>query len=164
MNTLKNIPSLDVAKFLCALLILFYHYNSVQTDYCTIHPPIPQSKALELQKKADILLFLEDVDGPDAKVARLSFSTKLTDYLSTGKCILAIGNKETAPMEYLSKNHAAIVAESLHEVEQRLHDILENPTTMQQTAQKAAKLAIENHHPDKIKSLFYTTLNHVLQS
>lgn len=35
MNTLKNIPSLDLAKFLCALLILFYHYFSEQPN------PIP---------------------------------------------------------------------------------------------------------------------------
>lgn len=35
MNTLKNIPSLDLAKFLCALLILFYHYFSEQSN------PIP---------------------------------------------------------------------------------------------------------------------------
>ena len=78
--------------------------SQVDGEICRIHPPIPQAEVLEKQREADLLLFLEDIDGPDARVARLSFSTKITDYLSAGKCILAVGNPDTAPMQYFREN------------------------------------------------------------
>ena len=60
--------------------------EKIDPAVCCIHPPIPQAEVLVKQKAADVLLFLEDIDGPHAKTARLSFSTKITDYLSAGKC------------------------------------------------------------------------------
>ena len=52
------------------------------------------------------MLFAEAVDGEAAKISRLSFSTKLTDYFASGKCIFAVGNEDTAPMEYLKNEDA----------------------------------------------------------
>ena len=49
-------------------------------DFCKIHPPIPQAEVLQLQKEADVLLFLEDLSDENL-MARLSFSTKITSTL-----------------------------------------------------------------------------------
>ena len=107
------------------------------------------------------LLFLEDIDGPDAKVARLSFSTKLTDYLSAGKCILAIGNKDTAPMEYLEHNNAALVADSKATIMELLTKIISNPNLCVQIASNAANLGISNHHPDMVAETFRGVIQEV---
>ena len=52
---------------------------------CQLHAPVSQQDVLKLQKDADILLFVESMSNRDL-TARLSFSTKLTDYFSAGNC------------------------------------------------------------------------------
>ena len=126
---------------------------------CHIHAPVPQSEVLELQKAADALLFLEDIDGPDAHVARLSFSTKTTDYLSSGKCIVAVGNSDTAPMQYFIQHNAALVAESEKEIYDVLCRIYDAKDVLVDYAQNAAEVGIKNHNKEKIQSIFDEVLD-----
>lgn len=134
----------------------------IQNDYCRIHEPIPQSEALRLQNEADILLFLEDIDGRDAKIARLSFSTKITDYLSTGSCIFAIGNTETAPMQYFIENDAAIVCGNDEEIVRNLKRICSDPTVIDGFAERACIAAKKNHDPAATKDTFSRTIEKAL--
>ena len=135
---------------------------AIENQWCVIHPPVPQSDVLRLQKEADILLFLEDIDGPDAKVARLSFSTKTTDYLSAGKCIFAVGNPDTAPMDYFIKNNAAITASSEKEITDKLLAIIEQPDLMITFAKNACECGLKNHNIAVIQKTFDETLNSII--
>ena len=127
---------------------------SIQNEYCHIHKPITQEEALQKQNEADILLFLEDIDGKDANIARLSFSTKITDYLSTGKCIFAIGNKGTAPMQYFVENDAAVVCGNDDEIASNLEKLCNDWTMIDEYAQKATFSAKNNHNPAHILKVF----------
>ena len=146
-----------------------YTNSNLEADYlkkidptvCTIYPPIPQAEVLEKQKDADVLLFLEDVDGPDANVARLSFSTKITDYLSAGKCILAVGNPETAPMKYFADNKAAIVCGSETDIYDALVCLSESPEVIIAYAENAAKVGLKNHSKEDIKHTFDEVIERV---
>ena len=122
----------------------------ISPDVCTMHPPVTQGRVLELQREADVLLFLEGMSGPDSKIARLSFSTKITDYLSSGRCILAIGCADTAPMEYFSTNDSAIVATSDKEIKAAVEKILTDPKIIMEYAENAHRCGIENHGKEKI--------------
>jgi len=128
--------------------------DKIQNEYCRIHKPISQKEALKRQREADILLFAEDIDGKDAKVARLSFSTKITDYLSTGKCIFAVGNKETAPMQYFVENGAAIVCGNDSEILNNLQKICGDINVVDEFAEKATAAARRNHAPESIRKVF----------
>lgn len=136
--------------------------QALECDFCRIHPPISQAEVLALQKEADVLLFLEDIDGPDAKIARLSFSTKITDYLSAGKCILAIGCSDTAPMQYFIKNQAAIVATNEQEIQERLLEIAENAELLVDYAKRACEIGIKNHNKEDILRTVDATIRQVL--
>lgn len=136
--------------------------HSIKCNFCHIHPPIPKEEVLKLQKTADILLFLEDIDGPYAKTARLSFSTKITDYLSAGKSILAIGCDDTAPMQYFIKNQAAIVATSEKEIEERFADIVQNTDILVEYARRACEIAKKNHNKEDILRTVDSTIRQVL--
>ncbi len=135
----------------------------IENGFCAVHPPIPQSEVIKLQGEADILLFLEDIDGPDANVARLSFSTKLTDYLSAGKCIFAVGNTDTAPMRYLSEERAALAAAGEADIFAALRKLAECPELVREYAESAARVGINNHSPERVKEVFKDTLNEVLK-
>lgn len=130
----------------------------IDSDICRIHDPIPQSMVLEKQRKADVLLFLEDIDGKDAKVARLSFSTKITDYLSAGKCIFAVGNRDTAPMQYFIENNAAVVCTNDDEILQNLKALSEDMSLLDTFARNACISAKKNHNPENIHKIFDTVI------
>ena len=136
--------------------------NVLNCDYCNIHAPVPQSEVLEIQRKSDMMLFVEDIDGKDAKIARLSFSTKITDYLSSGKCIFAVGCKETAPMQYFIKNNAAVVAANDNEIKEKLEMLVNNLDLLSQCAEQSRKLGLENHSEERILSIFDTVIKSVL--
>lgn len=128
------------------------HFNK---PYVRLHPPIPQSEVLKEQQKTDILLFLEALSGEFINSARLSFSTKITDYLSCGKPILAIGSKEACPIEYFIENDAALTACNEKQIEKVLKDISENPQILNQYAKNACACGMKNHAPEKILNTFH---------
>ncbi len=124
--------------------------EQLSCDFCTLRAPVPQSEVLNLQEQADILLFLEDIDGPDAKTARLSFSTKITDYLSSGKCIFAVGCMDTAPMQYFLSNQAAIIASTQKDMVKQLKDVLEDHDILKKYAKQACECGMKNHKKEAV--------------
>lgn len=117
---------------------------------------VTQDKIAEIQTNADILLFAEAIAGNHKYDARLSFSTKIVDYLAAGKCILAIGPQNIAPIEYLVDNNCALVASN----REMLFDILNNqltPALVKEFAVKAYNIALENHDIARIQKKLYET-------
>ena len=137
--------------------------KALDCGYCHIHEPIPQAEVFKLQAEADILLFLEDVDGKDAHTARLSFSTKITDYLSASKCVLAVGCMETAPMRYFKDNGAAIVATTIEEIREKLIEIENDSSIVETYAKASCECGIKNHNKEEILSLVNKSIDGVLE-
>lgn len=136
--------------------------GELKYDYLHIHTAVEQKYVSDLQKNADILLFLEDVDGADALTARLSFSTKIVDYLSASKCIFAIGNMETAPMQYFKKNNAALLAQSVNDIEQKLKTLLEEPSIIENMSYNAYLCGQKNHMEDKVLGIVDNSIQSLL--
>ena len=95
----------------------------------------------------------------NAKTARLSFSTKLTDYFRSGKCILAVGNGDTAPMEYLKEKDAAICASNSEEIINAIKLLTENGEVIPEYAQKAYNCGKENHDKKEIQKRLFEKIN-----
>ncbi|MCR4720057.1 MAG: hypothetical protein K5768_10560 [Firmicutes bacterium] len=124
--------------------------SELQYSYLNIHTAVEQKYIADLQQNADILLFLEDVDGDDALTARLSFSTKIVDYLSASRCILAVGNMETAPMQYFKENNAALLAQSTYDIEKTLKMVAEDLDIVEEMAYNAYLCGQKNHSEGKV--------------
>ena len=120
-----------------------------RTGFCHIHPPVPQTKVFELQMQADVLLFLESLSNKDL-TARLSFSTKLTDYFAAGKCIWAVGNDDLGPMSYLRNQSAGIVCGSESEISQAIASLITSPQFINEYALNAYKCGVENHNKESV--------------
>lgn len=133
------------------------------SEFVNLKGTVTQEEVLQLQKQADILLFVEALSGSDSKVARLSFSTKITDYLYSGKCIFAIGAADVAPMEYLKAQDAAIIATSQEEMYSKLVDIIENPEIIMQKAKNAFDCGKRNHNRKDIEEKIEKTFLRVLK-
>lgn len=69
------------------------------------------SQIADIYAKADILLHVESFDKKAMAATKYSFSTKIPEYLSAGKCVLAVGPDEVASIRYL-KNVACVIHDS----------------------------------------------------
>lgn len=110
---------------------------------CEIKGSIPQSQVFEEQLKSDVLVFVESFEN---KTARLSFSTKLTDYLSSGRCILAIGPDDISSMEYLSSEDAAITCFNETDLYNKVGQIINTPDIIDTYAEKSWACGVRNHN------------------
>ena len=100
-------------------------------------------------------------DGLEKKyryMARLSFSTKLTDYFKSGKCILAIGDKDIAPIKYLKENDAGIVITEYQQIKDKLQKLIVQRDLIQKYGRNAFECGRKNHNEKDIKRIFVETL------
>ena len=128
-----------------------------------LHPGVSKEEVVALQAQADVLLFVEALRGKYRNAARLSFSTKLTDYFAAGKCILAIAPSDIAPTEYLVYRDAALVADSYEEIVLLLKKISENPEIIQEYGKKALDCGIQYHEKKKVLSTFVETVRNAVK-
>lgn len=107
-------------------------------------------RIIELQGEADILVYAETLKKPCCRQARLSFSTKLTDYFAVGKCIFALGVEDIAPIEYLRDEDAALVVTSYGDIEEKLRELCDNPELVAEYGKKAFECGKRNHSSEKV--------------
>lgn len=130
--------------------------KDMETSNSQIHDAVSQAEIFKLQRAADVLLFLEDV-SEDNLIARLSFSTKITDYYSAGKCIFAVGNKDLAPMELLKELDSALIANTATEVATCVNQ-LKNKEIIRYYAERSYAIGREQHSISNIKKIFWDVL------
>jgi hypothetical protein len=106
----------------------------------------------------DVVVFVESFEPQFCNVARLSFSTKICDYLASGKCILAIGPGNIAPIEYLVEENAAVVASTKNEVMKAIIG-LANIETVKKYIDQARKCTAKNHNRQRMNELIYKRLS-----
>ena len=133
-----------------------YVYSRLNVDGCSrVRGAVSQEKVFEIQKDADVLVFAEALEGPNKYSARLSFSTKITDYFGSGKCIFAIGPRDIAPIEYLIENNCAIVATNKDEIYEKLKMIVKYENIINEYAFNSYNIGYEKHNEVDIKKKLY---------
>lgn len=131
---------------------------------CCVKGALTLQQVQKVQKEADILVFVESLEKKYKYTARLSFSTKITDYLKSGKCIFAIGDKEIAPIDYFNRFDSAITASSYSEITQQLDRLIQHPEIINEYAQKGYRCGLEHHEHRKMDELLIHTLSEAADS
>jgi len=112
---------------------------------CLVKGALKLDEVQEVQKNADILVFVESLENKYKNIARLSFSTKITDYLKNGKCIFAIGDKDIAPIDYFNRYDSAVTASDYNEIADKLEWLIKNPEKISEYSKKAYDCGKEHH-------------------
>lgn len=123
-----------------------------------LYGPVTYSELPSIYNDSDIVLFVESLDERYKHVARLSFSTKLTDYMASGRCIFAVGASDIAPIEYLRESNMAMTCSSENEIEDKLKQLLANSEKITEYAHAAAKQGIEYHDARLMHERLYNAL------
>lgn len=130
-------------------------------DHCNgvkICKAVPYNEVQSVISENDVLLFMESLSRKYNRDARLSFSTKITDYLASGKCIFAIGPADSAPMEYFQAEDCAIIARDSEGIKRGL-SLLSDSQTILEYGKKAFAAGKNNHD----KQVMEDRLNNVLK-
>lgn len=106
---------------------------------------IPYEQVKDKINEYDIVLYIESFDKKEMNDTRLSFSTKIVDYLHSQRTILAIGPKSLAGMSYLKENDSAICINEKKEIHKKLKEITDNPEILNYYSEKAWILGMKNH-------------------
>ena len=119
--------------------------------------------ALVKQSESDILLHCESFQIRERLKVRLSFSTKIVDYFSRARCILAVGDRSVASIKYLSDNDAAICIDSKGDIYKELVNLVENDRLITEYAEKAWLCGCKHHDIGMIQSGLYDFLLGVVE-
>lgn len=130
----------------------------LNSNGCIMHLPVPKDEVIKIQRDADIVVFVESLEKEHRYDARLSFSTKLTDYFASGKCIFAIGDKTIAPIQYLEEYDCAIISTDYSQIEGQLRKLIDHPEMIIEYGRKAFEIGKMNHEESKVKQTFIETL------
>lgn len=125
---------------------------------CKVKGALTLEQVQEVQKNADILVFVESLEKKFKYAARLSFSTKITDYLKSGKCIFAIGDKDIAPIDYFKRYDSAITASSYEEISEKLKMLSTHEHLISEYGKKAFECGKQNHDRQKQKQILTNTI------
>ncbi|WP_286156670.1 hypothetical protein [Bacteroides caecimuris] len=128
---------------------------------CSLMKPVPVSQVAEIQRQSDIVVHVEPFALSERYKARLSFSTKIVDYLQSGRCILAIGWEETGGIEYLRNMDAAITITEPSTIKSKLLEIKNDPSVITDYASKGYRCGKANHRIESIRSGLYADLKEV---
>lgn len=108
-------------------------------------------KELELAyANSDILLHVESFNLKQKLLTRLSFSTKIIDLLHSGRCIMAICWNKSSPYLYLKNEDAALCVDNVSSIEEVLTNILDDPSILEQYAEKAWNCGLRNHNREQV--------------
>lgn len=125
---------------------------------CSVKGALTLEQVKEVQKEADILVFVESLEEKFKNTARLSFSTKITDYLRSGKCIFAIGDKDIAPIDYFNRYDSAVTATTYEEIQDKLTELVNAPDVVLEYAKKAYDCGVEHHERNRMNRVLIHTI------
>ena len=133
--------------------------NSLNIEgYSSTHGPVSQSEVIRLQNEADVLVHVEAFDLRNRLLVRGAISTKIMDYLSIGRSILAIGPEDIDSMAFLKEGDVAMMAHSKNDLIDILNKIKNDNTILFDYAQRGVNQIHKHYDADTMRMNLYNEL------
>lgn len=131
--------------------------------FAKIHEPVSQDEVIRLQNKADVLVHVESFDVSNRLLVRCAISTKIMDYLSVGRTILAIGPANIDSIDFLRESNAAMIANSERELIKILNDINGDENRLYDYSKRGANYVRENFDATELRNQLYSELKSIYE-
>lgn len=115
---------------------------------------------IDLLQKSDIVVHVESFDVEMIKRTWVSVSTKISDYLGAGKCILVVGPPNLASIEHLQ--NAACVVTDISKLLPALSKVIEDKEYRKQLEIKSRSLSKIEHNAEIINQQLKDVINYVI--
>lgn len=109
---------------------------------------------------SDTLVHVESGDANSMAVTALSVSTKIPEYLASGRSVLAIGPRGVASIDYLDRHEAAVVLQpdDTEGLDRALTALASRPRLHHELAERGFALARQNHDGPQTRRLLWARL------
>ena len=98
------------------------------------------------------MVVVESSDPQYIEKTKYSFSTKIPEYLSVGRLILAVGPQNVSSISYLED--CAICESNFDNLEQTINDIISSRARREEYAEKALKKYEDKHNRSNMQQVF----------
>lgn len=95
----------------------------LNTKYTSVLGAVSFNKVKKIMEDADIVLHVEAFDKKNIQKTKYSFSTKITDCIQSGNCVMGVGPSELASINFLKNSKSAIIANTYSEIVSQLQNI-----------------------------------------
>ena len=112
---------------------------------------ISRDEVTRVQKEADALIHVESFDKKNIALTKMSFSTKIIDYMMMGKPVLAVGPSEVNSISYLTDCKIAFISDENHPVKDTLTELLTDKEKLSTVLTNTHKFLIEKRNIDIIQ-------------
>lgn len=119
---------------------------------------IPSTEVRIKQLESDILVHVEAFDTRSVNSTRLSLSTKIPEYLSTGVPVFAYGPADISSMRYLGDNNLGQICTCKDDLYGCIESLLTSPENRESFINNGIKRASEYHDIDKVSKNFQDIL------
>ena len=114
---------------------------------------VPHDKIVDVYQKADALVHVEnDVGSND--FFKYSISTKISEYLSTGKPVIFYGPANIYLYKFLEDNDIALVASTVELLERQIKKVITDYASTKIITENAKKYALHNFDFSAAKEKF----------
>jgi len=126
-----------------------------------IHSYVPKETLVQVYEHSNVLLLIEslDINTREFEFSKYSISTKMAEYLASGRLIMLIGPKESSSYKYLSANNAAIVIDDIDSLSEAMADSVDE-NIVETIINNAKNLADRNHNSLKTGILLREIVNY----
>ena len=116
-------------------------FHGIET---VIMPYLPYREIIEKYDQADVLVLSCPSGKINSRFAGYSLSTKIPEYMSRGKPILAYTEDEQYVLQYIEKNNAGIVIRDKNKLNDAINKLYDSKTR-QMLARNGLECALSNH-------------------
>jgi len=113
------------------------------------------------QHKSDILVHVESVNKECRKTSKYSVSTKISEYLSSGNCVLAYGPEEVASIRMIKDNNLGIVLREKATIKENkaiLLNVIKSIKLRSDYGRRGYDFAVKNFNAANVRELIRATL------
>jgi len=105
----------------------------------------------DVKTHSDVLVHVEAFDKTNKNITRLSISTKIPEYLASGRCIFAVGPEDVASMQYIVEDQlgVAVLSDRKEELKEALKDIIMDKEKRISYSEKGIGVARLRHNSQK---------------
>lgn len=109
--------------------------------------------------ETDAFIHTESFDKEYSNMVKYSISTKIPEYLNSGKLVIAYGPSNVASITYLKNNECAFIITENDELEEKICEILKREELRKQIIDSAIKIGRKNHDCTKNSKRLYNIIN-----
>ncbi|MGD6831879.1 glycosyltransferase [Sutcliffiella halmapala] len=121
---------------------------------------LPHNKVHIAYSKADVLLHIESFDKQIMNFTKYSLSTKIPEYMSSGKPLLVYASRHLAVSQYVKENKVGLVCENKKDLYENIKAIIESGKLRYELAKEGINCAKQKHSADATTKILEKVFNY----